>query len=109
MMNAESLIKEYERFRGLTQEMLENVKNDDWDRIVEIRERREETLENLKGLDDTLLTGPAERARGSDLIRECLEMNGKMQSLIEEKIGELQKNYGHQKKLLEAYHLHSEG
>lgn len=107
MMNAEKLIKEYELFRALTQQMLENVKNDDWDRIAEIRERREEMLENLKGLDDTLLIDPSERMRWSDLIRECLEMNGKMQSLIEEKIGQLQKSYSYEKRLLETYRLHS--
>lgn len=86
-MKAEEVIKEYELFRGLTQEMLDGIEKDDWDRIGHISERREKLLQGLMVLDDTLMTDSVERMRWSDLIRECLEMNVKMQALIEEKMG----------------------
>lgn len=108
-MKAEEVIKEYELFRGLTQEMLDGIEKDDWDRIGHISERREKLLQELMVMDDTLMTDSVERIRWSDLIRECLEMNGKMQALIEEKMGALQTNYLHEKKLLQTYHPHSQG
>ena len=106
-MEAEELLKGYERFRVLSEEMLESIESDDWDRIVSISERREKVLEELMERDDTLLTDHSERMCRSDLIHQCLEMNKKMQSLIEAKMGELQQNYVNEKKMLQTYHLHS--
>lgn len=108
-MRAEELLKEYELFRGLTQELLEGVENDDWDRIPSLSEHREKLLKELMVIDDTLLTDPTERTRWSVLIRECLEMNTKMQSLIEEKMGALQQTFINEKKMFQAYHLSSGG
>lgn len=108
-MGAEELIKEYEMFRVLTQQMLESVKNDEWNLIAQIGMRREELLKELMALDDTFMNDLSERVRWSDLIRQCLEMNGEMQSLIEEKMGALQKNYNDGKKMFQAYHQHSGG
>lgn len=108
-MDAETLIKEYEMFKVLTQQMLEGVKNDEWDCIAQIGERREKLLKELMALDDTLMTDSVERMHWSELIRQCLEMNGEMQTLIEEKRGALLKNYNNQKKMFQAYHSHSGG
>ena len=108
-MDAEALIKEYEMFKVLTQQMLESIKKDEWDYIAPTIERREKLLKELMALDDTLMTDHPERMRWSDLIRQCLEMNGEMQTLIEEKMGSLHKNYNNQKKMFQAYHSHSGG
>lgn len=109
MMDAEAMIKEYEAFRVVTKQMLESVKKDEWDRLSLISDRREALLERLMAFDDTLIPDPSERVRWSDLIRQCLEMNGEMQSLIEEKMGALQKNFNDGKKMFQAYHQHSGG
>lgn len=45
------------------------------------------------------MTDLSERVRWSDLIRQRLEMNGEVQSLIEEKMGALQNNYNDGKKM----------
>ncbi|MBI3803059.1 MAG: flagellar protein FliT [Nitrospirae bacterium] len=100
-------MREYESFWALTKEMLDSIKNDEWDRIASISDRREKLLKDLVALDDTLITDSFERMHWSDLIHQCLEMNGKMQALIEEKMMELQKNYGDEKKVFQAYHLNS--
>ncbi|MFY9270028.1 MAG: flagellar protein FliT [Candidatus Manganitrophaceae bacterium] len=105
-MKTEVLLKEYETFKGLTQEMLKAVESDDWDRIVSMSERREKRLEGLIALGDALFGDSSERIHGSDLIRQCLEMNGKMQSLIEAKREELRKSFIQEKKMLQAYPLY---
>jgi hypothetical protein len=109
MIDTEAIINEYERFRILSQQMLESIKKGEWDHIADIGGRREKQLQSLMALDDTPITDPAERMRWSDLIRRCLEMNREMQALIEEKTGELLKNYNDEKKMYQAYHLNSGG
>jgi|GEM_PF-6409276 len=108
-MRAKEVLKVYEEFRVLTQEMLKGVENDAWDRIPQISERREKLLHHLMTLDDTLITDHSERKQWSDLIHQCLEMNQKMQGLIENQMKDLKQIFNNQKRLFQAYHLHSGG
>jgi len=108
-MRDQELLQRCETFSVLTKELLMSIQREQWDRIVSISDDRQQLLEELMAFDKTDILDEATRERWSDLLQQFLAMNKEIQKFVEEKMTELQKRIQDEKKLMQAYHLHSSG
>lgn len=96
----------YRDARSLTREMLSSARERDWDGLLEFEQKRRILLEGLVGHDASADAEAGSREQLAAIIRDILEADAEIKTLVEAWMGELQlilNSIGTEKKLNKAY------